>query len=62
MFFGILWDIVVFRLGFVFAEYVEFYDKSHIYEFWYNFDTVVYQFLKTGTSDRTLIDIDQLIN
>ena len=30
-FFRILWDIVVFRLGFVFAEYVEFYDKSHIY-------------------------------
>ena len=26
-----------------------------------NFDTVLYQFLKTGTSDRTLIGFDQLL-
>ena len=28
-----------------------------IYTIWYNFDTVLYQFLETGTSDRRLIDI-----
>ena len=33
--------------------------KSHIYTFWYNFDTVLYQFLETGTSDRCLICIVQ---
>ena len=27
--------------------------------FWYNFDTVLYQFLETGTSDRCLICIVQ---
>ena len=27
--------------------------KSHIHTFWYNFETVLYQFLETGTSDRT---------
>ena len=25
----------------------------------YNFDTVLYQFLETGTSDRTLLGLDQ---
>ena len=29
--------------------------------FWYNFDTVLYQFLETGISDRTLIGLDQLL-
>ena len=38
-----------------------FTDRFHIYEFWYNFDTVLYQFLETGTSDRTLIGRDQLL-
>ena len=28
-------------------------------DFWYNFDTVLYQFLETGTSDRCLICIVQ---
>ena len=28
-----------------------------IYTIWYNFDTVLYQFLETGTSDRRLIGI-----
>ena len=37
------------------------YTKSHIYEFWYNFDTVLYQFLETGTSDRTLMGRDQVL-
>ena len=32
-----------------------------MYEFWYNFDTVMYQFLLTGTSDRTNIGRDQLL-
>ena len=27
---------------------------SHIYTFWYNFDTVLCQFLETGTSERCL--------
>jgi len=34
---------------------------SYIYTFWYNFDTVVCQFLETGTSDRCLIGIVQLL-
>ena len=34
---------------------------SYISTFWYNFDTVLYQFLETGTSDRCLICIVQLL-
>ena len=34
---------------------------SYIYTFWYNFDTVLCQFLETGTSDRCLIGIVQLL-
>ena len=33
------------------------YTTSDIYTIWYNFDTVLYQFLETGTSDRRLIGI-----
>ena len=33
------------------------YTKSDIYMFFYNFDTVLCQFLETGTSDRRLIGI-----
>ena len=33
----------------------------HIYTFWYNFDTVLCQFLETGRSDRILIGIVQLL-
>ena len=33
----------------------------YIYTSWYNFDTVLYQFLKTETSDRWLFGIDQLL-
>ena len=29
-----------------------------MYEFLYNFDTVLYEFLETGTSDRTIIGRD----
>ena len=33
----------------------------YIYTSWYNFDTVLYQFLKTETSDRWLFGIVQLL-
>jgi len=33
----------------------------YIYMVWYNFDTVLYKFLETGTSGRTLICLDQLL-
>ena len=53
----LLWDIVVYRLLRICKiRSVE----SYIYTFWYNFDTVLYQFLETGTSDRTLICLNQL--
>ena len=32
-----------------------------MYTFWYNFDTVLYKFLETGTSDICLIYIVQLL-
>ena len=32
--------------------------QIYIYKFWYNFDTVLYQFLETGTSDRTIIGLE----
>ena len=41
--------------------YYKCYTKLQIYEFSYNFDTVLYQFLETGTSDRCLICIVQLL-
>ena len=28
---------------------------------WYNFDTVLYRFFETGTSDRTLMGLNQLL-
>ena len=34
---------------------------SHIYRFWYKFDTVLRQFLETGTSDRCLIGIVKIL-
>jgi len=34
---------------------------SYIHTFWYNFDTVLCHFLETGTSDRCLIGIVQLM-
>jgi len=36
------------------CECYNFYTKLHKYEISYKFDTVVYQFLETGTSDRFL--------
>ena len=38
---------------------LNFYTKSDICPFWYNFDKVLCQFLETGTSDRYLIGIIQ---
>jgi len=37
------------------------YTTSYIYTFWYNFDTVLYQFLETETSNRTLTGLNQLL-
>ena len=34
---------------------------SYIFTFWYNFDTVLCQFLETGTSDRCIIGIVLLL-
>ena len=48
----------IYQIGFVFVEFDlfnNFYTKLHIYEFSYKFDTVLYQFLETETSDRTLM-------
>ena len=45
----------------VFFLYNYFYTKLYIYEFLHKFDKVLYQFFETGTSDRTLICINQLL-
>ena len=37
------------------------YKIRYIHTFWYNFDIVLYKFLETGTSDRTLIGLNQLL-
>ena len=54
-----------FQIGCLFVKYdlfnYESYTKSYIYTFWYNFDTVLYQFLDTRTSDRPLIGLNQLL-
>ena len=55
--------IIVFRLV---AEYdlfkpMIFYTKFYKYKFSYKFDTVLYQFLKTGTLDRTRMGLGQLL-
>ena len=52
-----------FQIVCVFAEYdlfkkLEPYIKFYIDKFWYNFDTVLYQFLEAGTSDVTLLGLD----
>ena len=35
------------------------FSKFYIYELSYNFNTVLYQFLETGTSDKTVMGRDQ---
>ena len=62
-FFRLLWDIVVFRLVTYLLNMVCLILRI-LYKIWYiyvlyNFDTVLYQFLETGTSDRCLICIVQ---
>ena len=57
----LLWDIVVYRLLRICKIRSVEYCESYIYTFWYNFNTVLYQFLETGTSDRTLICLNQLL-
>ena len=52
-----------FQIGFVFVEFDLFkpttFIQNYLYELSYNFDTVLYQFLETGTLDRSLIGIAQ---
>ena len=36
-----------------------FFTKLYIYKFSYKFDTVLYQFLETGTSDGTLMGLNK---
>ena len=58
----LLWDIVVFRLVAYLLNIISLnllLFKFHTYRFSYYFDTVLYQFLETGTSDRCLLCIVQ---
>ena len=62
----LLRDIVVFRLVAYLLIMIclilqLFFTKMHIHEFLYKFDTVLYQFLETGTSNKCLIGIVQLL-
>jgi len=53
-------SLVEIQIYSVFAKYDLFESLiTYKYEFWYNFDTVLYQFLETGSSDWTNIDQDQ---
>ena len=55
------WDIVVFSLVAYLLNMIclilQSYRKLHIYEISYKFNTVLYQFLETETSDRCFICI-----
>ena len=59
----LLSDIIVFRFAYLLImiclNLLILYKIVYIYEFSYNFDTVLYQFLETETSDRCLICIVQ---
>ena len=52
-----------FQIGCVFADYDLFKSLLYkiLYKFSYKFDTVIYKFLETRTSDRTLIGLGQLL-
>jgi len=50
-----LFRLVAYLLNMIFL--ILFYTKLHTYEFSYKFDTVLYQFLGTETSDRRFICI-----
>ena len=65
MFLRLLWDIVVLRLV-AYLEIMICLILQILYKilhntFWYNFDTVLYQFLETGISDKCLICLNQLL-
>ena len=64
-FFKLLWDIVVFRLVAYLLNMIclnlRFLYNLFIHNFSHKFYTVLYQFLETGKSDRTLMGLDQLI-
>ena len=56
----LLWDII-YKIGFVFVKYDLFnttttfiHNFTYICEFSYKFDTDLYHFFETGTSDRSL--------
>ena len=55
----LLYDIVVFRLVAYLLNMIclilQNTTKSDVYTFWYNIDTILHQFLETGTSDITLM-------
>ena len=64
-FLRLLRDIIIFRLVAYYLNMIclifrILYKILHIYKVWYNFDTVLYQFPETGTSDRCLIGLNQL--
>ena len=59
-----LWDIFVFRLdayllNMICVNLPFLYKIVDILYLFYKFDTVFYQFLATGTSDRTFMGRDQ---
>ena len=61
----LLWDIVVFRLVAYLLNMICLILQL-LYNIWhipilYKFDTVLYQFLETGTSDRTIVGLDELL-
>ena len=43
------------QIGCVYLMLYNFYTKSDICPFWYNFDTVLCQFLETGTKDISIV-------
>ena len=47
-----------FQIGCIIAEY-DLFKKLYMYEFLYKFDTVLYKFLETRTSDITFMGRDQ---
>ena len=64
-FLRLFWVIVVFRMVVYLLNMIRlnllFLFKVLYFRFSYKFDTVLYQFLETGTLDRTLMGLDQLL-
>ena len=46
----------------IYEKINDIYTKLYKYEISYTFDTVLYQFLETGTSDITFMGRDQELN